>query len=258
MISRFPIGMLLLVVASILIYFGLAHRILDRMRLSDRTALGILAVMAVGSFIDIPLGSRVTLNVGGGLVPIGLAVYVIARAGTTWEWVRALLATAVTAGAVFAADRYLGSDPNTMVIDPIYVYPLIAGGVAYLIGRSRRTAFIAATLGIVLADAGLFLWSLRAGIPERFSIGGAGAFDSIVIAGLIGVLLAEIVGETRERLQGGPAERGRSEGLLKGLQNERLRRFLYPAPERKPGENTVSGDRSADETAKKGGELDDK
>ena len=249
LLTRLPIGMLLLVVVSILIYFGLAHRLLDRMRLSDRTALGVLAVMAVGSFIDIPLGSRVSLNVGGGLVPIGLAIYVIARAGTTWEWVRALIATVVTAGVVFAADRYLGAEPTTMRIDPIYVYPLAAGIVAYLIGRSRRTAFIAATMGLVLSDVGLYFWMLRTGVAERVSIGGAGAFDSIVIAGLIAVLLAEVVGETRERLQGGPAETKRDEGLLKGLRNENLKSFLYPAPERKPDQHNESSDadRKADE-----------
>ncbi|NPV92192.1 MAG: DUF1614 domain-containing protein [Firmicutes bacterium] len=248
--------MLLLVVVSILIYFGLAHRLLDRLRLSDRTALGILAVMAVGSFIDIPLGSRASINVGGGLVPIGLAVYVIAKAGTTWEWVRALIATVVTAGVVFVADRYLGAEPTTMRIDPIYVYPLVAGIVAYLIGRSRRTAFIAATMGLVLSDVGLYLWTLRTGVMERVSIGGAGAFDSIVIAGLIAVLLAEVVGETRERLQGGPAETRRDRGLLKGLRNENLKSFLYPAPERKPDLDKEASDADPEADERKGDRSD--
>ncbi|MDH7478958.1 MAG: DUF1614 domain-containing protein [Syntrophomonadaceae bacterium] len=244
MISRFPIGMLLLVVVSILIYFGLAHRILDRMRLSDRTALGILVLMAIGSFIDIPLGGQASINLGGGLVPIGLAIYIIARAGTTWEWVRALLSAGLTAGAVYGVERLMSPEPENLIIDPIYVYPLVAGVVAYLIGRSRRTAFVAATLGIVLLDLGQYLWMVRTGMVERISIGGAGVFDAIVIAGIIAVLLAEIVGETRERLQGGPEEEGRSRGLLKGLRNEGLKRFLYPAPQRKPEANGRSKDAS--------------
>jgi len=35
-------------------------------------------------------------------------------------------------------------------------------------------------------------------------VGGAGVFDQVVIAGVLAVGLAEIVGETRERLGGGP------------------------------------------------------
>jgi len=34
-----PIGMMLLIVVGVLVYFGIAHRILDRMRLTDKQAL---------------------------------------------------------------------------------------------------------------------------------------------------------------------------------------------------------------------------
>jgi len=232
--SGFPIGIPILLIVSVLIFFGLAHRVLDRMHLSDKMALVIIAAMAVGSFIDIPLGSRASINVGGGLIPIGLAIYVLTRAGTTWEWVRGILATIVTAGALYGANRIIGADPETMIFDPIYVYPIIAGLVAYLVGRSRRTAFIAATLGIVLLDVGLLVWYIVNGIPGTVPIGGAGAFDTIVVAGVIAVLLAELIGESRERLQGGPAETGRPRELLKNLRGSSLRAKLNPIPERKP------------------------
>jgi uncharacterized membrane protein len=228
------IGVPVLLVVFGLILLGLAHRVLDRLYLTDKMALVIVAAMAVGSFIDIPLGSRASINVGGGLIPIGLAIYVLTRAGTTKEWVRALLATAVTAGAIFAANRLIGATPETMIIDPLYVYPVIAGLVAYLAGRSRRSAFIAATMGLVLLDVGLLIWYRANAIPEAVLIGGAGAFDMIVIAGVLAVLLAELIGESRERLQGGPAETGRPRELLANLRGSSLRQKLKPVPERKP------------------------
>ncbi len=229
-----PIGVPILFVVFGLILLGLAHRVLDRLYLTDKMALVIVAAMAAGSFIDIPLGSRASINLGGGLIPIGLAIYVLTRAGTTKEWVRALLATGVTAGALYAANRLIGADPETMVFDPIYVYPIIAGLVAYLAGRSRRSAFIAATLGVVLLDVGLLIWYRVNGVPEAVLIGGAGAFDTIVIAGILAVLLAELIGESRERLQGGPAETGRPRELLANLRGSSLRQKLKPIPERKP------------------------
>lgn len=252
---RFPIGMLALLIISILVYFGLAHRVLDRMRLSDKGALGVIAAMVVGSFITLPLGARASINVGGGLVPIGLAVYVLSRAGTTKEWVRALIAAAVTGVVVYFTGRFLSAEPEGIFIDPLYIYPLVGGLVAYLVGRSRRTAFIAATLGVLLLDIGQYIYLLATGLPGRVAIGGAGAFDSIVLAGLVAVLLAEIVGEARERIQGGPAREGRPEKLT-----DRLKGFrLSPEPGRKPlvepdaeknnpnetREKTAGGDRNA-------------
>ena len=48
----------------------------------------------------------------------------------------------------------------------------------------------------------------------RTAIGGAGVFDAMIVAGIIAVALAEIVGETRERLSGGPGvpSQGEKEG----------------------------------------------
>jgi len=222
-VTGFPIGLVVLVAVSLLIFFGLAHRILDRLRLSDRGALLVIAALIVGSFVDIPVpGGRypVSINVGGALVPVGLAIYLLVKAGTAREWTRALGASAVTALAVYVFGALLKTgDPRSgEFLDALWFYPLVAGVVATLAGRSRRSAFIAATLGLVLLDVGYYFWLLFTGAPAgRVIIGGAGFFDAIVIAGVLAVLLAEVIGEARERLQGGPRSAGRPEELLEGL-----------------------------------------
>jgi uncharacterized membrane protein len=63
--TNFPLGLITLVVVSILIYFGVAHRVLDKLRLSDRAALAIILAIIAGSFVDIPISSRITINLGG-------------------------------------------------------------------------------------------------------------------------------------------------------------------------------------------------
>jgi uncharacterized membrane protein len=224
--TRFPIGLIILVVISILIFFGLAHRALDRMRLTDRAALVIIAALIIGSFIDIPVpGGRypVTVNAGGAIVPVGLAVYLLVKAGTVREWVRALGASVVTAIAIFVVGSLIMTglkEPGGRFeyLDALWVYPLVAGVVAYLAGRSRRSAFIAATLGVLFMDIGYYFWLVFRGAPAgRVLIGGAGAFDAIVVAGILAILIAEVVGEVRERLQGGPESKGRPKELLEGL-----------------------------------------
>ncbi|MQL51589.1 DUF1614 domain-containing protein [Desulfofundulus thermobenzoicus] len=224
--TGFPLGITALIVVSLLIFFGLAHRALDRMRLSDRGALVIILAMIVGSFINIPIpGGRypVSLNLGGGLIPLGLAVYLLAKAGTARERTRAILGAAVTALALYAVGSLVMRglpEPGGRfeILDALWVYPLVAAVVGYLAGRSRRGAFIAATLGVLAMDVGYYFWLVGRGAPAgRVLIGGAGAFDAIVMAGILAVLLSEVVGEVRERLQGGPAVKGRPEPLLRGL-----------------------------------------
>lgn len=87
----------------------------------------------------------------------------------------------------------------------------------YFCPRSRRSAFIAATMGILFFDVLTYFSFMIQGRPGAVIIGGGGAFDAIVIAGLLAVLLAEFIGETRERLQGGPTDRGKAPALLKKL-----------------------------------------
>jgi hypothetical protein len=91
---------------------------------------------------------------------------------------------------------------------------LLTGVVAYLIGRSRRLAFIGATLGVVLVDLAHAAEAVVKNLSSPTRIGGAGGLDTLIIAGIIAVALAELIGESRERLQGGPV---RSEERPKGL-----------------------------------------
>jgi hypothetical protein len=43
-------------------------------------------------------------------------------------------------------------------------------------------------------------------MATRVVLGGAGVFDATIVAGLIATGLAEFVGETRERIEGGGEE----------------------------------------------------
>lgn len=225
--QNFPLGLISLVIVSILIYFGVAHRVLDKLRLSDKSALAIIAAIIIGSFIDIPLGGRVTINLGG-VIAVILALYVWLGAGTGFEKVRSLIAAVVVALALYLAGRYLGADPEQIFIDPIYIYPLVAGVVGYLAGRSRRGAFFAAVIGVLSLDVTQYLYLMRTGLSGTVHVGGAGAFDSLILAGILAVLLAELIGESLERMQGGPKTEGRPQELIQNL------REPVPEPASKP------------------------
>lgn len=201
-----PVGVVILLVVAVLVYFGLLHRVLDRMRLDDRTALFVVFLMILGSFFNLTILRRpqLVINVGGALVPLGIAVYLVSTADTTREKVRGTAAAFISGAAVYLAMKLLNPEEQTMVIDPSYFFALIGGVVGYLSGRSRRSSFIAGTMGVVLADVAHYVEISVRRIPGRTWIGGAGAFDAVVIAGILAVGLAEVVGETREYVARGP------------------------------------------------------
>lgn len=202
-----PIGMIILLVVGVLVYFGIAQRLLDRMRLTDRQAMLFILAMVAGSFINIPLlrgNVNLTLNVGGALLPALLAIWLFMKAGAAKERVRAIVSSLLVAFTVFLGSRYLPYEPENMFLDPKLIYGISAGIIAYMAGRSRRSAFIGGVMGIILSDIIHLVTLLNRGIIGTTAIGGAGVFDVVVIAGLVAVMAAEFVGETREKLQGGP------------------------------------------------------
>lgn len=206
------LGLLALGVAAALVYFGVAQRVLDRMRLTDTQALLFIALMILGSFITVPLlrgRTEVTVNAGGFLVPLALVVYLFLQAGTAMEKTRAAIAGVATGAAVWALTAFTDFGPHggrSAIIDPLWLFALIAGGIAYALGRSRRAAFIAGVLGVILADVAGIVSASLAGRVAVYPLGGGGVFDAVVLAGIVAVGLAELFGESREALQGGPAD----------------------------------------------------
>ena len=202
-----PTGTALLLIVAALIYFGAGQRMLDRMRLTDTQALIAIALMIGGSFITLPLKTgrtSVSLNLGGAVVPLALVVYLLVKADTARERTRALVASLITGGIVYGVSQFTDFDPSSpsLLIDPLWLFSVVAGIVGYLSGRSRRASFIAGVLGLFAVDLIHLGQALINNMATRVVLGGAGVIDAMVVAGLIAVALAEIVGETRERIGG--------------------------------------------------------
>ena len=194
------LGSFFLSALAVLVLLGVGQRVLDRMHLRDRTALVLIAAMFVGGLIpDIDLG-LVRVNIGGALIPLGVCLYLLFTADETAERVRGVAGAVITSLAVYLLGRVMPADPEKIVVDPLYICGITGGIVGWLLGRSRRGAFICGVLGVLLADviSAVTVWA--GGVSQKLVLGGAGLFDSVVISGFLAVLLCELVGETLERL----------------------------------------------------------
>lgn len=214
------IGFILLLVAGGLILFGAGQRVLDRLRLTDRQAILFIVLIIAGGFLpEIPVTRSFSFNIGGALIPLILCVRLWIKADTAVERARSLVAAVISAIAVFLLGRYLPDEPEAMIVDPMIAYGLAAGAIAYVFGRSRRGAYIAGTLGVMMADVANWIYARSMGAEQRLALGGAGGYDAVVIAGLLAVLLSELAGEIIER-----ATRGRRRPTREFVNGDFVRR----------------------------------
>jgi len=133
----------------------------------------------------------VSINVGGALVPLSVVLYEVVRLlvlDETFLFTRmamAILISTIVSKAFSRPVRGLG------IAIPTFIPPLVAAVLALLLGGDNRPliAYASGTMG-VLIGADLLNWNKlkELGAP-MVSIGGAGTFDGIFLAGIIAVLL---------------------------------------------------------------------
>lgn len=171
-----------------------------KLGLAPNLAIVLLAAIVIGSTINIPLYQRVlrpvgmgwdrqrtviALNVGGGLIPILLALYQF-----TQGHIIAIMATTaiVTLVSYWAAQIVpgIGIRMNAMVA------PLTAVVCAWLLGgvAAPSVAFAGGILGTLIGADLLHLKDIQQLSPGTLSIGGAGVLDGIALCGLFSLLLA--------------------------------------------------------------------
>jgi uncharacterized membrane protein len=196
----------------IVIHLQVISIVLHKLGLSPQSATLLLFSSLFGSMINLPLfylknqpssatmmstilplaqGRRtdstlITLNVGGGLIPIVFSVFLMTQHQLLFQQI--LIAT-----GLLTAISYVVSRPMTGlgIGMPVLLAPIAAATIALLINpvHAAPLAYISGTLGVL---TGADLMRLRdiqkMGIPAA-SIGGAGTFDGIFLTGMIAVLL---------------------------------------------------------------------
>ncbi|ACS34552.1 DUF1614 domain-containing protein [Thermococcus gammatolerans] len=133
----------------------------------------------------------IAINVGGALVPLSIVLYEVLRLASIGR-VDVLINMGIAVG-IASLFSYAVSKPvrGVGVAIPSFVPPIIAVILALLFGGDHKPiiAYASGTLG-VLIGADLMNWGkLKYLGAPMVSIGGAGTFDGIFLAGIIAVLL---------------------------------------------------------------------
>jgi uncharacterized membrane protein len=210
-------GFIVILLAAFLLV-GVFSYALARLGISPGTAFLVLLACLIGSAVNLPvarLSSRavriepyisvfglryfvpvirkratvLAVNLGGAVVPAVLSAYLIVH---DHLGLAALAAVALVAGLVHLVARPV---PGLGIAVPTLLPGLFAVLVAVLFHpvAIAALAYVAGTLGTLIGADLANLGKLRKlGAPVA-SIGGAGTFDGIFIAGITAVLLAALV-----------------------------------------------------------------
>lgn len=146
-------------------------------------------------------GTQVSLNVGGALIPILVAAYVLVMAALgnispdPWYVVKMIGACAVASAVAYFVARPVH---GIGVALPFFVMPLVTLALAVLFGwglgglAMAGIAYFAGTIGTLVGGDLLHLRKVIGKNTPMLSIGGAGMFDGIFLTGVITALLASI------------------------------------------------------------------
>jgi uncharacterized membrane protein len=206
-----------------LIELGLLKYAYERMGVPRRYVLAILLLSLLGSAVNIPVadlpphevvsggwidfygvryvipvvrewpGTVVAVNVGGALIPTILSFYLLIK---NRLWLRGLLGVAAVALVAHWLARPV---PGLGISLPIFVPPIVAALTAVVIGwqQAAPLAYVAGSLGTLIGADLTNLDKIQGlGAPVA-SIGGAGTFDGIFVAGIVAVLLAPVAPSRR-------------------------------------------------------------
>ncbi len=217
-----PVSLLLFLLFLLLlpfIWIGLALDVVEvavaKLGFSPTVALLLFIAVLIGSTINIPLyqvesitpivpdfqelwlhqfwgiplqkirqKTIVALNVGGGLIPLILAIYELIRSDTVAIFWVTLIVTIVTYFSAHIVPG-IGIQINALVA------PLTAAISAILIAEplASSVAFAGGILGTLIGADLLHLKEIERMSAGILSIGGAGVFDGIALCGLIALLL---------------------------------------------------------------------
>src|SRR5271165_4833712 len=132
--------------------------------------------------------TTIAVNVGGAIVPSAVAIYLICHDRLHLS---VLIATLAVIAIVFAVARPV---PGVGIVTPALVPAVSAALVAVCLGGHfvAAMAYVAGTFGTLVGADVLNLPRLRSLRAPVVSIGGAGTFDGVFLAGLVAVLLASL------------------------------------------------------------------
>ncbi|AIF70045.1 membrane protein [Palaeococcus pacificus DY20341] len=132
----------------------------------------------------------IAVNVGGALVPLSIVTYEVLRLILIQDY--SLLAKALVATLIASVIIHSFARPvrGLGIAVPTLIPPLVAIALALIIGDNKPlVAYMSGTMGVLIGADLMNMDKIKQLGAPMASIGGAGTFDGIFLAGILAVLL---------------------------------------------------------------------
>jgi uncharacterized membrane protein len=192
--------LLLTGLALTLIQIGALEFAWEKLGIPHGWYFGLLLLAILGSWVNLPLfalpavggtsrsapPTLLAVNVGGALVPAGLALWLLARPPEQGAALAALVVVALVGWRIARPMKGIG------ISVPLLVPPLTTVLAALLLAPSApaKVAYVGGTLGALIGIDLMNLDKIRSLGAPVVSIGGAGTADGIFLTGLLAALIA--------------------------------------------------------------------
>lgn len=186
------IGLILLAVAAIFMFFGGAERFFSKIGLPGWAAfLMVLALVAGAVIPQIRFSNAFSINLGGFLIPLAvMAVFFFLCAGKDNK-IKALLSIVAVTAVCVAVRMLIPMSSVGLTVTVSVVIGFVGAAVSCIISQSRLPALIGVLGGIVTGDV-IALLIDRFLINGSFvALGSSGVFDAIIIGVVIALIIAE-------------------------------------------------------------------
>lgn len=188
------IGLALLGVVAVLIFFGVAERFFRKIGISNWLAFILVFALVVGAVVpSIKIGGGFSMNISGFLIPVALVVLFSVIIGVNSDLMRAFISMIGVAGVAVATRMLIMPTSFAYVVTASVIVGFVGGSVAYLIGMTRLVTLLSAVGGIVLGDIIVNFINRFILTGSTFALGSSGVFDSIIIAAVTGAALVEAI-----------------------------------------------------------------
>ena len=205
------------------VQLGILKYAYPRLGVSSNAALLLLFASLLGSYVNIPIaqfpeqnvvvgqevsyfgmeyivpvvadwpGTILAVNIGGAAIPALLSIYLLRR---NRLWGAGLVVVLIVAAICW----HLATPVQGVgVTIPIFTPPIAAALAAMVVSwrNAAPLAYIGGSLGTLIGADLLNLPNIQALAAPVASIGGAGTFDGIFVAGIMAVLFASFTGSRR-------------------------------------------------------------
>lgn len=184
------IGLVLLGLVAVLLFFGIAERVFKSFGVAYWLAFVMIGLLIGSAFVPTFAIGNVTFNVAGFIAPVVFAVVFYVLAARTHEAAHAVVASSVTVALAVSVNLVI----SPLVSDTVNVIIVgfLCGAVAFLVAKTKLAALAGVFSGIPIAElissaVDMYVYDM----PLRF--GSAAAFDAVILSAVFSVVLFEAV-----------------------------------------------------------------